>query len=425
MTLQDRTLKGKILNVKRTSDGKGGILECMIPSTDLAVSPVEIGAAGSVLVPVIYTSPYSFHNAGSFIAVPAPGTDILIQRVGVTFYYLTSIIGDDGSMQEELSEWSDVNKLDNYSVDRLHEPLYDKRNDFPSTIILRHPKGHRLVIQDDVDEGPEHVSKIEMRSGKGKIVSLDDSANADCMRIGVLNGKGKDTLDGITIGHDTAKVIGNRCIKTETEYNITNIVHDGEINNIITNGRNYIIENRSIGTSVEKALDIGASPNYTSPDVENFGNVSIGSQFKDINLVAGMANNPEGDTQIIIEQIGNAGLVRINADGGVEIFAKSIDIKATEGDINLKSETGNVRIEAAGEFTANATKDCIMNSENGNCVMNSKTGVSTVKGKTVQLNPPTPVADVTSVTQSTESTEDLRQYVPFWFLQVGPATSTS
>ena len=417
-------LKGKIINVTRSKDGKGGILECIIPSTDHDISPVEIGSVGMMLIPVIYTSPYSFHNDGSFIAVPAPGTNILIQRLGLTYYYISSIVGDDGSMVEELSDWSDVRKFDSYSIDKLHEPLYDKRTDFPSTIVLRHPRGHRLIIQDNVgEEGPEHISKIDLRSGKGKIVSLDDSARIDCMRMGVLNGKGRDTLDGITIGHGKADVIGSRCIKVETESNITNISHEGEINNVVVEGRNYNIENRSMGKNADPFT--GAVPNPLSSELENFGNISLGSQWKDINLVVGSPNNPEGDPQIIIEQVGNAGQVRINADGAVEIFAKSIDIKATEGDINLKSETGNVRIEAAGEFTANATKDCIMNSENGNCVMNSKTGVSTVKGTVVQLNPPTSVADVTSVTQSTESTEDLRQYVPFWFLQVGPATSTS
>ena len=85
---------------------KAGMLYCSIPSTDNTTSPADLGSK-TLVVPVVYTSPYTHHADGGFYMIPPMGTAVLIEKVGSQYYYLTSIVGDDGSHKSEVSGDSD------------------------------------------------------------------------------------------------------------------------------------------------------------------------------------------------------------------------------------------------------------------------------------------------------------------------------
>jgi len=397
----------------RRDDEKGGILKCYIPSTDSQTSPTDLGD-DIMLVPVVYTSPYSFHSDGGIIAIPPDGTDILVQKIGGTYYYLTSIVGEDPAIFDEYTSDTVDEKLNKFSIDRSYEPIYDKTTEQPNTITIRHPRGHRLVLKDEIPiDGEVNNSKAELRSSKGKVVSLDDSAAVDSLKLGVWNGQGKDIFDGITIAQGTNGAVGARCIRTETEGNITTISHSGNVKTIVSDGNNIELRNESTGFNA----------NQLSPTGPNFGNISQGSQYGDINIVAGSTPEPLGPSKIVIEQKGLGGAIRVAADGSVEIDALNITIRSI-GDLNLESLTGSIKLSAPlGTITNTASLGINLQAiPTGNVSMTAPAGKIIAHDLTynplvptfIPIVPPYPVIPyIPSVILPTVA---LRGYIPFGWL---------
>jgi len=359
--------RATVLTSRKKKGDAPGILYCSILSTSTGDSPVDDGEIPGV-VPVIYTSPYAHHSEGGSISFPPDTADILVEKVGKFYYYIATVVGFDPDLIDEVSDDTNLEKLSTYSVDKSYAPIYD-RDGFPNSLIWKHPRGHYLMMKDEVPLITEQLgttpsdpgrsvfnSKIEMKSAKGKMVSLDDSAAVDSMRVGILNGKDKNILDGITIGHGINDSIGSRCITIKTENNISNISQSGNIKHKVEEGNNIEIENKSTGVN----------GNVLSPTGPNFGNISLGTMFNDINLVAGtntaVASTPAGvqgadivkgilgASKIIIEALGlsraagaAAPVVRISSDGSIEIISNDLD--PTTGTINIKS-VGDINIES-------------------------------------------------------------------------------
>ena len=276
-----------------------GIIKCVIPSTEDQSGPSDAGDE-DFYIDVHYTSPYSWNSKGAFLFIPPDGTDILVEKVGKEYYYLTSIVSPTVEYFDEVDGSTNSESISKFSIDRKHEPVYNKSNNFPNSLIMRHERGHRLTMKDETPlDGDVHNSKIEVRSAKGKKVELNDSGEVDSMRFGVEDPTTL-TLDGITIGNGGG-LVGAKCIKTEAELNISTISHSGDIRSTIQNGGNYTIENKGVGTNA----------NPVSPTGPNFGNISMASQFGDLNLIAGnnMATSDPvksilGASNIIIEALG-------------------------------------------------------------------------------------------------------------------------
>ena len=351
--------RAKILSTFKSKDGLEGILKSVITSTEHEISPTDMGNVDAV-VNVIYTSPYSFHADGGFIAMPPDGTSIIVTQIGKDFYYVASVMGPDSKEMDEISDGVSEDVLNSFSCQKSYEKVYSETMMFPETVMFRHPKGHIFQMKGDIPLENEHVkptkkvnnSKIEMKSASGKIVSLDDSSKVDALRIGVqAEGRSKDEFDGIIIGQ-RGGITGPRCIKTQAKNSITTTTDNGSIINTISDGNNFIVENYSMGFG-------GDATQLTGPD---YGNISLGTQWGDINLTAGF-DNPTADpiraivgsSKIIIEALGltPAGIqpeIMISSDGNVSIFAKStlppgtIDLKAM-GDINIESIAGSVNIK--------------------------------------------------------------------------------
>ena len=129
---------------------------------------------------------------------------------------------------------------------------------------------------------------------------------------------------------------------------------------MIQDGNNYTVENKSTGFNA----------NWLSPLGPNWGNISLGSMFKDINLVAGSAagwfanimQSILGPSRIFIEQNGpgtpaNPGRIRLSSDAVIEIYSNAgiigpalpggaIKIRALTGDISLEATTGDINLLA-------------------------------------------------------------------------------
>jgi len=368
----------------RTPDPKG-IMKCTVLGNTETQNPGDLGLE-SVFIDVIYTSPYSAHAEGGFISFPADGTRILVKKLGKAYYYLTSIVGPDIGDSHEISSATNKKVAEQFSFETLEDPIYSKSSGFPTSVALRHPKGHMLVMKDDVPmENDEiqpdrkvHNSKIELKSSGGKIVSLDDSNAINALRLGVgKQGPNNNEFDGIMIGDSTAGITGPRCIKTIAKRNITTISESGDIINRVVAGNKHEVENTSIGSEgMIPLLGLAVKPQ-----------INMGTEFGDINLVAGNNEGPLADpikaklgpSKVIIEALGVARvatwiedmappgsptpqpqqitapvlppIVRITSDGDIEIFADGlvppgkISLKAI-GDINIESVLGSVNIKS-------------------------------------------------------------------------------
>ena len=441
--------KARIITSTMGESSAPGIMQCTIPSTQFDISPTDLGLEDPI-VPIIYTSPYASHGEGGFIGIPPDGTNILVEQIGKSFYYLTSIVGPDPDDVNEVDEGTPTNIIGSFGCETEHDPIYNKSDNFPDSVILRHPKGHSLIMRDDVPMENEevqpdrkvHNSKIELKSAGGKIVSLDDSNAIDALRVGVdKQGRDSNQFDGIIIGQK-AGITGPRCIKTQAENNITTTSESGDIINRVVAGNKYEVENISIATEgMIPLLGLPVKPQ-----------VNMGTEFGDINLVAGnneavaLAGPPKaqlGGSKVIIEALGidrvavwdedisppmspvpqiviksgpiSPPIIRITSDGDIEIFANGLlppgklNIKAV-GDINMESTTGNINMNALA----------------GKVNIVGSLGVD-IAGATVNLNPIVPPVIPPMILVSPLPTSSyvpgasLRGYVPFgWMMPFSP-----
>jgi hypothetical protein len=351
--------RAKILTSFKEKNDRPGILKCSIPSTQFEVSPTDSGNE-HVIVPVVYTSPYSFHNEGGIIAIPPDNSTILVQLIGKIFYYLTTVVGPEPEDLDEISGDTAGGSIFNVAGEQVYTCETSNPGSFPDTMMIRHPKGHTINMKDNVpfeneDVKPPrkiHSSKIEMKSAGGKVVVLDDSVKVDAIFIGLdKEGPDHNERDGITIGKKSG-VIGPRCIKLQAKRDIETKTDNGSILHKVVDGSDINIENTSTGNEAK----------FWDPKPK----INLGCLLGDINLTAGTQMTDRdpvkamlGASKIIIEALGlSRGLIeppviRIISDGTIEIIQDDpniaftpvgINIKAM-GDINIESELGNVNIK--------------------------------------------------------------------------------
>ena len=401
---------------------KGGILKCIIPSTESRTSPTDLGDE-SAMINVVYTTPYSYHNEGGFVAIPAPNTEILVMRVDGIYYYISSIIGDDGLRAVTTGD-TDERVTKNFSIDRKNHNTYDKSTQHPDTVTWKHPSGHRFtmveehpLVTDEVDEGTSHTSYIRMQSAEGKLISLDDSREVDAARFGVMSGREKEIFDGIIIsGEGKNKHMARRCISITTKNSIHNTSYNGGITNTIVDGTNFSVENMSTGFKTSA---------FAGPD---FGNINLGTEFKDVNIVAGTTDMvdapvmrtfpPLASSKIFIEANRASPLdptpplIRINSGGSIDIYSSDeanpltgvINIRAV-GDLNLESTLGNINMSApVGSINLLAPTP-----------VHPTTGLPggvNIQGATIKLNDPTKLV-IDPFLENYMSSPVLRGYLPF------------
>ena len=401
--------RATILATFKGKNEKGGILKCLIHSTDSGVSPTDLGDE-SVTADVVYTSPYSNHADGALIAIPAATTDILVENIGGVFYYLTSIIGDDQMHGSHLSENSDQRLKDELSINRPSSRIYDGAQ-FPDPVILKHPAGNLTMkrevslVTDKVDEGKIHNSFVKLESRKGKVLQLDDSKEVNATFWGCMSGRNKDTFDGIKIsGGGKNKHMGPRCISMESEFTNSITSRAGSLVNKILNGGNFVVAN--------------TSTRQPSPDELNYGNINLGTEFKDVNIIAGTKDVVDAPTlrqfpalsssKIFIEANRASPtdlmppLVRIHSDGSIDIYSNDtnpltgvINIRAV-GNLNLESTLGNINMSAP------------LGSIN---LLAPTMGVN-IQGSNIKLNDPIPLIIPPFLTTHIPS-PILRGYLPF------------
>jgi len=346
-----------------------GVLQCIIEDGD-----------PNAVIDVLYTSPYSFHNEGAFIGFPTVNTRILAACCDSVYYYLNSIVGKEVESTDKDAPESSKE----LSIDKSYMRIYDKTTGLANSFRIQHPAGHYLLMKDEIPyNGTISNSKLELKSGDGGICSLDDSREVRAVRLGVLNGKEKNELDGITVSKGNS-VAGPRSVSIDAKRNINTTTREGSISTSVVEGGNIDIENRSVGFNA----------NMFSPTGPRWGNIDLGSQFGDINLIAGTQAPTAKDmksrialgdptavppippvpgaapSKIIIENLDElpGSTIRITSKGEIEIYSdQPLKIKSTMGidiqsnlDINIKSNLGNVNIEGLNVNINSPTKATIL-----------------------------------------------------------------
>lgn len=315
--------KGQVISNKSTS------LDCrivaMIPK--LSDTPFK----------VFYTSPYFAGNEGGMVAIPEPGSEILIGKEDEDLYYLSTIVRPP----EKFIKGNTDSKY-NFISEKY---LYTDRL-IPQRISFGDTKGNKLVFDNRYDK-KIISSKTQLESGVGKKIILEDSPDIDSIILRNEHG------DFIKITSDANKINPARSIQANSLGSQVYHSAEGNIDIVVSDGREISIKNESTGTKSD-----GVTGQY--------GNVNISSKNKDISL------NADGyQGRIFINTADST--IQINSDG-VTIFSKS-DVKINSiGSIEMKA-TGDISIEGM------------------NVNINAQVGLAMQSATPASILPPIPTTD--------------------------------
>lgn len=276
---------------------------------------------------VTYTTPYAAQNEAGFIGVPEEGTIILIYQPenSSKWYYMAS------SFERPMEQAS--NKIFDETY-RYPDKHVNRARGRPMKVVLQDIKGNKLTLSSEYN--PKFVNvKAQLESHLGKKLTLSDSPDKNCIMLKNEHG------DGLKITTRPDPVSPARAIELDSKGPQKFTSRDSELELRVLDGKDIIIENTSTG--VKRDL--------TAP--EQFGNISLVSAERDINLMA------KGVTsKIFLDSLGSGGHIQIDSGGTITIWAAgavkikcgSLDIKS-DSYINLQAGT-SLNLKAGGDFTA-------------------------------------------------------------------------
>jgi hypothetical protein len=258
---------------------------------------------------VYYTSPYFTPNEGGMVAIPEPGSEILVIKNEEDIYYLSTIVYPP-------KKFFKGNFDKDYSLIK-DKYLYSTRAK-PQRVVFGDNKGNKLIFDNRYDK--KIISaKTQLESGGGKVVGLNDSPGIDSVIVRTEHG------DGLCISADKSDIMPSQSSELNTRGSQAYVARESSIDIVVLDGRDISVENKSTGANSD-----GVTGQY--------GNINITSQNKDISI------NADGFQGRIFLNTPDS-TVQINTDG-IVIFSKK-DIKInTIGSIDLKA-TENVNIEGA------------------------------------------------------------------------------
>lgn len=267
---------------------------------------------------VNYVSPYIFPNAGGFFAPPFSRSKVLILYLGdgveEGFYFMGSMSKVDYRFPEEKY----IQQLKPFKNIKQRE-VYNKKN-CPQSIFFTNQFDAGFYVYRHLDDDVKNFnSRVELKSEKGKIVTLNDNPNNDC--IFIYN----NHTESILITGDGDKDHGPRQIQIRALNTISQESYKGDFKIFVTEGRELNIQNTSTGAN-------------RPPDSEHYGNINIRSEERDINIVA---NNRDDSSIFILTpkariQIDDNGDIRIHSSTG------NINIDTSDGDVNIQGRNLNI-----------------------------------------------------------------------------------
>ena len=329
-----RILKGVVLDVLDFShQGKMGVFAPQICS-----SPLE-------LLPVNYVSPYAGQPQSGMVMIPELEQEVLIvQPEGEEdWYYLGSVYATPGKTPPQFEEVKESKCVDFRPV--LPDARIYSDRDYPQRLVIKDPKNNAVTLSHRTSPDLIDIS-ARIRSSKGKELILDDSPEVEAVTLKNEHG------DGITITGEKTTPFAKRTTKIENmEGPQFYICRQSAIDMLIQDGRDMNFLNKSVGSNRGEGA---------SPIPEQYGNINIESERRDVYLTAG--RKAEGEDGRIMMHC--KGRFQVNSEGegfiqtvdglNIEVEKGDFNLKVLKGDINLDAVEGNVNINAGGNINMKA-----------------------------------------------------------------------
>jgi hypothetical protein len=340
-------------------------------------------------IEVIHTSPGYRLNGGGMFFVPEVDDEVLALYDTTTrkAYYNSTVMDskNESTRSKPVPNFTEVPDPNTYST--IGKPV---------KVTYQNQQGAGLSITNEntsydwmtantvkpIKIPPRIINSVILNSPLGKKVSLDDSPQVDSL---TLRNQHKD---GITIVGDGNKQYAGRTIHVKSVGPHLYTCMESHIDFRVVEGTDITIENNSTGTKSASALPQEDWPNGGSNQApKRWGGIYLKSDNGDISFVSKaddgrvFINTPKSQIQII-----NGNIV-INTEGELSVSAGS--------DINMKSG-GKISIDAAGDVNIKSGGS-LKGTATGEAAI-SGGGDATLKGATVQLNPPGSVSQAGGAT---------------------------
>jgi hypothetical protein len=324
-------------------------------SGEIQVTLPHIGQS----VPVTYSTPYHGKGGSGFWAVPEKDTTVIVAHIADgnpsinpkrKYIYLGSIPYPDLGIQTVGDEVEGIQQKGGVLPDK---DIYKARAR-PMKYVWKSPKGHSFTMSDLYD--PTFFNtRIEMRSGGGKVVTCDDSPEKDCILIQNEHG---DYIKLATSNVPPTQRSRSLDVWTWGPQSYRTCTSQMDLR--VDDGLNLDIVNTATGKfapATKQGPGIGESPAPFGPiDVGSWGKVNILAQNNDVTITAneGKGTVMEEMPSIFITTNGSDSLVQIDSRGQMKVLINKniymvsekgdIDIEALEGNINITAEKGDINL---------------------------------------------------------------------------------
>lgn len=278
-----------------------------------------------LVVYVKYVTPYiGMFNTG-MMAVPEVGSNILIAKTDDKdghWYYMGGVV--DPPQIAISNPRALIREADELA--HIPDPTTYEAQPNPQKISITSPKGHKLTFSESYNKTFFNI-KAELKSSLGKRIALIDGGEGDPQKIDAVLIRNEHG-DKIKITSNPDAISAARSIEVECMGPQKLITRKSDLDFLVHDGRELNIKNTSTG--------INRNPG--SPEL--YGNINVESQYRDINVTV---KGPTG--KIFIDALGQEGLIQIDAENRIIIFAgQNVDVYAggdmnvdVAGDLNLKS----------------------------------------------------------------------------------------
>jgi len=293
---------------------------------------------------VYYTSPYAGRASHGMVAgIPEEGDEILIIKPNNSenWFYLGSL----WQSQEYAHLYDTEIPTEGPATNNPDEPRA-KGKTFPDDKMYKHrgipmryfwksPLGHKITLSDS-QNNEERATYLQLASGKGKTITLDDSPGVDAIIMGNEHGGHiKVSTDGIV-----GKGQGSESIQVECKGSILLQSNEDDITIKVLDGKDINIINMSNGTKKD--------PNF--PEVDN-GSINIHSQYQNINLSVAA---PDGE--INIRAAGDTGVINVIAEGdnsNLNLRSENTLSLSSKNKLNISSDSDDIDITSGGIVNIN------------------------------------------------------------------------
>lgn len=316
--------KGKVL-------GPGSIKTYKRPADGQFYVQIKMSEGLTEDVVATYTTPFYSIGYGGVLALPDPGSVVLVFRdTDNKYYYLSTV----------------VEKADPNSVQQPRDMFPNKKQVYPDESTL----GRRVTFENQFGAGLKMnhlytssniIDNVAVKSTKGKMLLLSDSLKNDS--IALFN----EHDDGITISSGGNSSNETRSINITAQNSISCVSHQGKAQLVVGNGGHIDIINYSSDLF---------NTNVLNPAVDG-GDVNIISQNRDINIsVRGVTSNIFITTKLVRVRIDETGTVSVQAP--IINLKGSVAINMDAPVINMNSDAGTFMYSnGITNITSNATTE--------------------------------------------------------------------